>query len=70
MSVREDYQRRLEEHCSVVRTMCLNLGNTYVRLVTDQPLELALFDFLKARGQVGRRVRRAGTAGPGGGGGS
>jgi len=58
-TIRADYQRRLEEHCAAVRRMCVNLGNTYVRLTTNQPLELALFDFMRARSQTGRRVRRA-----------
>jgi hypothetical protein len=61
--IRADYQQRLEEHCQAVRRICVNLGNTYLRLKTDVPLELALFDFLRARAQAARRVRRAGAYG-------
>lgn len=62
-AVRADYRRKLEDHCAQVRKMCVNLGNTYLRLTTSQPLELALFDFLRARAQAARRVRRAGAYG-------
>jgi uncharacterized protein (DUF58 family) len=57
-AVRADYTRRLEEHCAGVRQLCQRLGNTFARFTTDQPLELALFDFLRARMQRGKAVRR------------
>jgi uncharacterized protein (DUF58 family) len=57
-AVRADYTKRLEEHCDAVRQLCHRLGNTYSRFTTDQPLELALFDFLRARMQRGKAVRR------------
>ncbi|MCX6905731.1 MAG: DUF58 domain-containing protein, partial [Verrucomicrobia bacterium] len=57
-AVRADYTRRLEEHCAAVRQLCQRLGNTCSRLTTDQPLELALFDFLRARMQRGKAVKR------------
>ncbi len=58
-AVRAGYLRRFEDHCGAVRSLCERLGSSYSRLVTDQPLDLALFDFLRARMQRGRRVRRA-----------
>jgi uncharacterized protein (DUF58 family) len=57
-AVRADYTRRLEEHCAAVRQLCQRLGNTFSRFTTDQPLELALFDFLRARMQRGKAIRR------------
>lgn len=58
-TTRREYQRRLEAHCAVVRDLARRLGGEYVRLTSDQPLELALFDFLGARRQRGPTTRRA-----------
>jgi uncharacterized protein (DUF58 family) len=57
-AARKDYLRRLESHCANLRSVCNRLGVTYDRLSTDRALELALFDFLRARMQLKRRVRR------------
>jgi uncharacterized protein (DUF58 family) len=57
---RKEYQRRLLSHCAHLRSLCQRLGIAYHRLTTDQPLELALFDFLRQRMQAGQRVRRVG----------
>jgi len=57
---RKGYQRKLQSHCAMLRSICQRLGIAYHRLTTDQPMELALFDFLKQRMQRGRRVRRVG----------
>jgi uncharacterized protein (DUF58 family) len=46
---RADYQKRFESHWADVRSIGERLGCTVQRVVSDQPLELALFDFLKAR---------------------
>jgi len=46
---RRDYQAKLEAHCAAVRAACRQHGIGYHRLVTDQPLELALFEFLQER---------------------
>ncbi len=55
---RHGYERRLEEHLSAVRAICQRLGISHVQLSTAQPLELALFDFLKTRANRGKLVRR------------
>ena len=55
---RRDYQRRLDEHLAAVRAICQRLGISHVQLSTAQPLELALFDFLKSRADRGKLVRR------------
>lgn len=62
-SAKADYQRRLDAHLASVRGICERLGITHVQLSTAQPLELALFDFLKARTDRGKTVVR--RRGPG-----
>jgi uncharacterized protein (DUF58 family) len=59
---RRDYQRRLGEHLTAVRAICQRLGVSHVQLSTAQPLELALFDFLKSRADRGKHVRRRAAA--------
>ena len=60
---RKEYARRLHAHITDVRAICQRLGISHVQLVTTQPLELALFDFLKARAERGKIVvRRKGNA--------
>lgn len=59
---RQGYQLQLEEHCSAIRQLCHRVGGSYARLLTSQPLELALFDFLRARSHRGRKVRRTGQS--------
>ncbi len=65
-AARKEYLRRLESHSAALRSACQRLGMAYHRLVTDRPLELALFDFLRSRMQLGRRVRRVHRYGNGG----
>lgn len=68
--VRSGYKDKLEAHCIRVRELCERLGATYSRLATDQPLELALLDLLRARMRrraVTRRFSHHGSAARGGG---
>jgi uncharacterized protein (DUF58 family) len=58
-AVREEYLRRFQAHNDAVEATCQKLDIEYHRLPTDQPLEGALFDFLRARAQRGRTLRRA-----------
>ena len=54
-----------DEYCAVTQSIgyiCERLGITHHRLITDQPLELALFDFLNARRTRGKIVRRKSAA--------
>ena len=53
-----EYTRQRDAHLAGVHAICERLGITHHRLVTDQPLELALFDFLNARRTRGKIVRR------------
>ncbi|MBI3880364.1 MAG: DUF58 domain-containing protein, partial [Verrucomicrobia bacterium] len=55
---RRDYQKKLAGHIAAVRGACDRLGISHHQLATDQPLETALFDFLKARMQRGKVVKR------------
>jgi uncharacterized protein (DUF58 family) len=57
-TVRADYQRRLKSHNEVVEAVCHKLGATFQRVITNQPLELALFDFLRSRSRRGKRMAR------------
>lgn len=57
-TARRDYQQRLGAHLEAVKSACQRLGITHVQHSTAQPLELALFDFLKARADRGKIVRR------------
>ena len=48
---------------TAVRAICQRLGISHHTLATDQPLELALFDFLKGRAARGKTAvrRKAGV---------
>jgi uncharacterized protein (DUF58 family) len=57
-AARKDYLKKLAAHNDGVRAACDNLGIKYHRLATDQPLELALFDFLRSRAARRGKVKR------------
>jgi uncharacterized protein (DUF58 family) len=61
-SVRETYLKKFEAHAAELKRACDALGADLVNLRTDQPLELALFDFLSARSRRGKFVERQGAA--------
>lgn len=63
--VRDVYVQRLEQHCAALKETCSQLGADYVRLGTDHPMELALFDFLKARMHRRGPTRRTSPRGGG-----
>ncbi len=56
--VRAGYLQKLEAHNQSVRAACDKLGIEYVAMLTDQPVDAALHDFLQARMRRGRRVTR------------
>ena len=58
VAARVGYQRRFDEHCAAVRGLVQHAGGSYSRLVTNQPLELALLDFFRGRSRRRRTVRR------------
>ena len=55
---RAEYLRRFAAHAAEVERACLDLGIEFESITTDRPLELVLFDLLKAR------MRRSPAAGP------
>jgi hypothetical protein len=55
---RERYRQRFGEHAAGLARVCSKLGVDLMRLATDQPLEMALFDILSARLKRGRQVSR------------
>ncbi len=63
---RAEYKLRLGQHLESVEKSCSKLGIVCMRLTTDRPLELALFDFLRARMQRNKHsraiMRQAATA--------
>ncbi len=64
-AVRREYLRRFEEHQQAVEKACAKFGIQCLTFRTDRSLELALFDFLRARMRRGERNvrRRASQAG-------
>ncbi len=55
---REQYLERFGAHTAAITRACSNLGIEHVEMTTDRPLELALFDFISARGRRGRQIAR------------
>ena len=53
-----EYLRRLNEHLSQLESICAELGVDFCPFTTDQPLELALFDFLQVRARRSTTARR------------
>jgi uncharacterized protein (DUF58 family) len=69
-AVRSEYQVRLQNHYREVENICRRLGIASYRVVTGQPMELALIDFLRSRSRRDRRLHRVHpqfSAGAGGG---
>ena len=60
-AARREYLRRFEAHNAAVQTIADKIGASYVQFGTDRPLELALFDFLRARMEHRKRSRRSGA---------
>lgn len=54
---RQEYLRRFEAHREAFAAVCRRLGARLRPVVTDQPLELVLFDFLRERSRPSARVR-------------
>lgn len=65
-SAREEYLLRFAVHAAEVERACVDLGIDYQAITTDRPLELVLFDFLKARMRRARRPGQRNAPGRGG----
>jgi uncharacterized protein (DUF58 family) len=57
--IRAKYRGNFAKHAAELERACADLGVSVYPLVTSQPLELALFDYLQARLHAGRHVLRA-----------
>jgi uncharacterized protein (DUF58 family) len=55
---RGEYLRRFAAHAEEIERSCVDLGIEYEAITTDRPLELVLFDLIKARMRRGRRPGR------------
>jgi uncharacterized protein (DUF58 family) len=60
---RAGYVKKFEAHCEALRAICRKLGVSFHQLSTEQALEFALFEFLRARMRRGRQFRRANSGG-------
>lgn len=60
------YRARFAAHAAEVRKACVGVGADFEQVTTDRPLELVLFDLLRARLRRGRAPGRT-AAGRGGG---
>jgi uncharacterized protein (DUF58 family) len=65
-AAKEHYVRRFEAHAASIARSCVDLGIEYESVTTDRPLELVLFDLLRARMRRGRRPGRKIAPGRGG----
>jgi uncharacterized protein (DUF58 family) len=57
-AARKEYLKKLANHQDAVRKMCEKLGIAYEMFDTERPLELALFDFMRARTEWSKGARR------------
>ena len=57
-AARAEYQRRLDRHSRDLEQLCRQWGISFHRVLTHQPLELALLDFLRSRRRRGKSIRR------------
>lgn len=57
-AARSAYRQRFDAHAELIRKSCARLGIDYSVMLTDQPLESALFDLMHARMRRGRNVIR------------
>jgi uncharacterized protein (DUF58 family) len=65
-TARAEYLRRFAAHADQISKACADLGIELVPIGTDRPLELVLFDLLRARMRRGRIPGRRTAAGRGG----
>lgn len=65
-TARSEYLAKFSAHAESIGRVCRNHGIELSVMTTDQPLELALFDLLRARANRGRQVARRTPAGFGG----
>lgn len=57
-AARDQYLQKFQQHAEAIQQVCRELGIDYYQVPTTQPLELALFDFLRARLHSGKHASR------------
>jgi uncharacterized protein (DUF58 family) len=57
-AARAEYVEKIKAHRAALKAVCQKLGATHYQLTSDQPLELALFEFLQERMRRGRALTR------------
>jgi uncharacterized protein (DUF58 family) len=62
----EEYRTRFTAHANAIRQACVGVGADFEQITTDRPLELVLFDLLRARGRRGRNPGRSSASRGGG----
>jgi uncharacterized protein (DUF58 family) len=62
----DTYRARFAAHADEVRKACVGVGADFEQVTTDRPLELVLFDLLRARTRRGRSPGRPNTGRGGG----
>ena len=67
-SIRNDYLKRFNDHADQLKRICDDSGIELQTIVTDQPLDQVLLEFLGNRTASGKRPRRASPTSRGGGG--
>lgn len=60
-----EYRARFAAHADEVRKACVSAGADFEQVTTDRPLELVLFDLLRARARRGRVPGRSAASGGG-----
>lgn len=55
---RQTYKRNFDAHETKIRETCQKLGAEYSRMLTDDPIETALFDVIRSQMRRGRKVMR------------
>jgi hypothetical protein len=65
-AARGEYLRRFAAHAAEAERACVDLGIEYTQITTDTPLELVLFDLLKARMRRARAPGRRSAPARGG----
>lgn len=61
--VRQTYRENFRQHQSRIQDACRKLGVEYTEMLTDSPLESALFDVVRNQMQRGRKVMRRSRTG-------
>ncbi len=55
---RKSYLEKFAAHQAAIQALCDELGATFSQMVTNEPLETALFDLIRSQAQRGRKTMR------------